>query len=79
MTQKDLNRMYDVFKSADDNSNNRISTRELAKAFNLGGANEDTVQMLLDVADTGGDGSVDFAEFVEWGSMPDSEVLEKFA
>jgi len=47
LSMNDLNRMYDLFKAADISSDGGISERELSKAFNLDGANEQIVAILL--------------------------------
>lgn len=76
LTMKDMNALYNVYKAADSNGNGFITKDEIARAFGLHPADQEKINLMLKTIDSDNSGFIDFAEFVNWGSQPESEVLQ---
>ena len=78
LTMDDLNSLFDIFTKADRSGDGVCSKDELIDVFNLQDEDdEEKIELMMDNLDENGNGEVDFAEFVNWGSTPEAVVLSE--
>lgn len=72
-----MNQLFDIYRKAQVNAEGYITDDALVQAFDAAPVDQEKLKLMLKNLDADQNLNIEFAEFVNWASLPEKQVLSK--